>query len=320
MALKRKLKAAGAGGSAVLRRPAAAAGKSTSVPCGPSPAAVEPPVQRSGRRGSGGAAAVEPPPAAANFVAVLRRTAAERPAPLAEAPIGPPGRPRAKQSGCPPLRGSGKAPWGIVEPLSSSSGALARERSRTPRTRTNAGGAVDVVSYERSSSDGGKGLQRTKVTDGRAHGRLPYTAEEDADMINWVKGGQEADPLSGRSSQGTGVWKAAERAGITRHGWMSMHNRWRRHIASGHAANPTALMTQQEGVQGGCAASSIPLRAAPAASRHVVGGAASSPPVGSAASSYTPSSPVPLPLLAQAATAEPQAHPTSTRAVAEMLA
>ena len=182
---------------------------------------------------------------------------------------------------------------------------------------------MDVVSDESSSSDGGKGLLRTKVTDGRAQGRLPYTAEEDADMINWVKRMQEAGPLSGMSAQGIEVWKAAYRAGFTRHGWMSMHNRWRRHLASGHAANPTALRTQQEGAQGGGAASSRPLRAALAGKAsccHVVGGAASSPRVGSAASSDTPPSPVPVPLLAQAATAEPQAHPTSTRAVAYMLA
>lgn len=65
------------------------------------------------------------------------------------------------------------------------------------------------------------------MTDGRSHGRLRYTSTEDEAMRAWVL---RESSKHGRP-QGHQLWKAAEEAGITRHGWMSMHNRWRRHIA-----------------------------------------------------------------------------------------
>jgi len=57
-----------------------------------------------------------------------------------------------------------------------------------------------------------------------APGRLHFTVEEDQAMANWVA----ANP--GMREQGRKLWEKAERAGVTRHPWQSMQNRWRRRV------------------------------------------------------------------------------------------
>jgi len=60
--------------------------------------------------------------------------------------------------------------------------------------------------------------------DGVSGRRLPFTAEEDAAMRCWVA----THPQLGQ--QGQRLWKDAERAQVTRHGWISMQNHWRRKL------------------------------------------------------------------------------------------
>ncbi|XP_074957131.1 telomeric repeat-binding factor 2-interacting protein 1 isoform X1 [Phalacrocorax aristotelis] len=55
-------------------------------------------------------------------------------------------------------------------------------------------------------------------------GRLPFTEAEDAALLRAVRGRGEA-PVSGRA-----LWKELERAGLTRHSWQAMRDRYLRHL------------------------------------------------------------------------------------------
>jgi len=57
---------------------------------------------------------------------------------------------------------------------------------------------------------------------GSKGGRLQYMAEDDAAMAQWVRKNQNLRE-SGRQ-----IWERAEKAGVTKHTWQSMQNRWRR--------------------------------------------------------------------------------------------
>mmetsp|Transcript_109386 Transcript_109386/g.172417 ORF Transcript_109386/g.172417 Transcript_109386/m.172417 type:complete len:512 (-) Transcript_109386:195-1730(-) len=61
--------------------------------------------------------------------------------------------------------------------------------------------------------------------DWRKHGRLAFSSAEDDAMRRYVA----AHPHL--KSKGEQIWKNAEAAGITGHGWASMQNRWRRQLA-----------------------------------------------------------------------------------------
>jgi len=65
---------------------------------------------------------------------------------------------------------------------------------------------------------------KEELVRGRAAGRLHFTAEEDQALRQWVA----LHP--GEPDQGKKLWEEAEQAGITRHGWSSMQNRWRRQL------------------------------------------------------------------------------------------
>jgi len=54
--------------------------------------------------------------------------------------------------------------------------------------------------------------------------RAAFTADEDAALMQWVASNPQLRPTGQR------LWKAAEKAGVTRHTWQSMNNRFRRHL------------------------------------------------------------------------------------------
>lgn len=64
-----------------------------------------------------------------------------------------------------------------------------------------------------------------RMGDWRKHGRLAFSSAEDDAMRRYVA----AHPHL--KSKGEQIWKNAEQAGITGHGWASMQNRWRRQLA-----------------------------------------------------------------------------------------
>lgn len=102
----------------------------------------------------------------------------------------------------------------------SSAGAATGAPPRERRYRGPAGrdltSAVEDVNFELS-------IPKPEPR-GRNGGRLHFTAEEDQAMQQWVA----SRPLM--PDQGRLLWQEAESAGITRHGWASMQNRWRRQL------------------------------------------------------------------------------------------
>ncbi|NXC37647.1 TE2IP protein, partial [Penelope pileata] len=55
-------------------------------------------------------------------------------------------------------------------------------------------------------------------------GRVAFTAEEDAALLRAVR------ERSGARTGGRTLWKELERAGVTRHSWQAMRERYRRHL------------------------------------------------------------------------------------------
>lgn len=64
---------------------------------------------------------------------------------------------------------------------------------------------------------------------GRQAGRLHFTLAEDKALAQWVS------DHAGWPPQGRKLWEQAERAGLTRHPWAGMQNRWRRYVRSRHS-------------------------------------------------------------------------------------
>lgn len=60
---------------------------------------------------------------------------------------------------------------------------------------------------------------------GRARGRLKFSREEDSMLAQWVQNNPHLKAM------GEQIWKQAERSNLTRHGWASMQNRWRRYCS-----------------------------------------------------------------------------------------
>jgi len=59
-------------------------------------------------------------------------------------------------------------------------------------------------------------------------GRAAFTPDEDAALMQWVVSNPQLRPTGQR------LWQAAEKAGVTRHTWQSMNNRYRRHLMPKH--------------------------------------------------------------------------------------
>lgn len=96
------------------------------------------------------------------------------------------------------------------------------EQAQAPAQR---GGCATEGDEQDERSAGAQDPAATAGPGGRRRvGRLRFTAEEDKALMQWVS----QHPCA--PAQGRQLWEGAERAGLTRHSWQSMQNRWRRHI------------------------------------------------------------------------------------------
>ena len=101
----------------------------------------------------------------------------------------------------------------------------ARDRMGSPGQRRGRGGAAGppLAAWNQGlESRLGTMAARTRESGGRQGGRFAYLAADDEAMRRWVTIHPDM------KTQGKKLWKAAERAAITRHSWASMQNRWRR--------------------------------------------------------------------------------------------
>merc|ERR1719195_1771208 len=75
-------------------------------------------------------------------------------------------------------------------------------------------------------------------------GRAAFTADEDAALMQWVASNPQLRPTGQR------LWKAAEQAGVTKHTWQSMNNRYRRHLVPNQKSLQHSLFQAAAGEPG----------------------------------------------------------------------
>ena len=98
----------------------------------------------------------------------------------------------------------------------------AQSSERHARDRMGSTGPPLAARNQGLESRLGTRAARTRESGGRQGGRVAYSAADDEAMKKWVASHPDM------KTQGKKLWKAAERAAITRHSWASMQNRWRR--------------------------------------------------------------------------------------------